>query len=165
MGPFLTVLTNAAIVFFFIILYTRIFGLRSFSKMSNFDFAITIAIGSLISSTIINTKQSVFVGLLALLALYFLKVATAFATKKFSWLENAISNQPVLLMENGEILHHALKQKSVTENELMAKLREANVLDLQQVKAVVIETTGDISVLHGDKLEGQLLQGVSRYDG
>ncbi|MDO6471263.1 YetF domain-containing protein [Maribacter sp. 1_MG-2023] len=33
----------------------------------------------------------------------------------------------------------------------MAKLREANVLQLSQVKAVIFETTGDISVLHSDK--------------
>jgi len=30
----------------------------------------------------------------------------------------------------------------------MGKLREANVLRLSQVRAVVFETTGDISVLH-----------------
>ena len=32
----------------------------------------------------------------------------------------------------------------------MGKLREANVLQLSQVKAVIFETTGDISVLHSE---------------
>lgn len=38
----------------------------------------------------------------------------------------------------------------VSQADLMAKLREANVLQLSQVKAVVFETTGDISVLHSE---------------
>ena len=45
----------------------------------------------------------------------------------------------------------------------MAKLREANVFELSEVKAVVLETTGDISVLHSDskkKIEDCLLEGV-----
>jgi len=49
---------------------------------------------------------------------------------------------------------------------LYSKLREANVIQFSQVKAVVFEATGDISVLHvGDEdleLEDELLTGVKR---
>ena len=37
----------------------------------------------------------------------------------------------------------------MTRADLLAKLREANVLSFHQVHAVVMETTGDVSVLHG----------------
>lgn len=50
------------------------------------------------------------------------------------------------------------------KNDVYAKLREANVLSLDQVRCVVLETTGDISVMHGDPdgppISGELLQGV-----
>lgn len=61
--------------------------------------------------------------------------------------------------------------KSETEQSLanlgsMAKLREANVLDLSQVRAVVFESTGDIAVLHttdsDQELKDWLLEGVGR---
>jgi uncharacterized membrane protein YcaP (DUF421 family) len=45
----------------------------------------------------------------------------------------------------------------------MAKLREANVTRFEQIHAVIAETTGDISVLHGppeETLETGLLDGV-----
>lgn len=54
----------------------------------------------------------------------------------------------------------------VTESDLRAKLREANVLELSQVQAVVFETTGDIAVLHSDKasqtVEAWLLEDVRK---
>jgi len=37
----------------------------------------------------------------------------------------------------------------VTEDDVRAKLREANVFNYHEVEAVVLETTGDVSVLHG----------------
>lgn len=46
------------------------------------------------------------------------------------------------------MLEENLKVTKVTPDELRAKLREANVIDLNHVKAVVLETTGDISVMH-----------------
>ena len=52
----------------------------------------------------------------------------------------------------------------ITENDLLGKLREANVLDFSQVDAAVAETTGDISVLHRERgdtpLSDNLLDGV-----
>ena len=41
-----------------------------------------------------------------------------------------------------------MKASKITEAELKSKLREANVIRLKQVKAVILETTGEISVLH-----------------
>lgn len=43
---------------------------------------------------------------------------------------------------------------------MIAKLRENNVSRLEDVRAVVLETPGDISVLHGEALDDILLDGV-----
>jgi len=51
-------------------------------------------------------------------------------------------------MKGSNILHENLKKARVTETDLRSKLREANVLKLSQVRAVIFETTGDIVVLH-----------------
>jgi len=43
----------SVIAFYFcLILFTRIVGLRSFSKLSSYDFAMTVAIGSILASTV-----------------------------------------------------------------------------------------------------------------
>jgi len=61
------------------------------------------------------------------------------------------------------LLNWNLKKSNVGEDDLIAKLREANVINFSQVLAVVLESTGDMSVLHSsDKstLQDKLLQGV-----
>ena len=66
-------------------------------------------------------------------------------------------------MKDGKILYKNLEKSNVGEGDLIAKLREANVLDYSEVRAVVLESTGDMSVLHDDgdnKLSDQLLEGV-----
>nr|WP_274388191.1 YetF domain-containing protein [Salsipaludibacter albus] len=75
-----------------------------------------------------------------------------------------VENDPVLLMDGGRILEDNLAATRVTRDDLYAKLREANVLNLDQVRAVVLETTGDVSVLHGpaDQFDPDLLASVRR---
>lgn len=52
----------------------------------------------------------------------------------------------------------------ITRSDIIAKLREANAIQLDDVLAVVVETTGDISVLHqtGDDctIDPKLMEGV-----
>ncbi|MDX1674464.1 MAG: hypothetical protein R3314_06705, partial [Longimicrobiales bacterium] len=39
-----------------LILYTRLAGLRSFSKISSFDFAITVGMGTVLAGTLLNRE-------------------------------------------------------------------------------------------------------------
>ena len=57
-------------------------------------------------------------------------------------------------------LHKAMAEKRVPESDAWGRLHKAKVLHLGEVRAVALETTGDISVLHGDNLDDVLLTGV-----
>ncbi len=129
--------------------YTRIAGLRSFSKMSSFDFAITVAFGSIIASVAVFPGARLLNGIIALGALYAFQALAAVARRRGSF-GAIIDNSPLLLMAGDEVLHDNLSRARVTENDIRGKLREANVLNYGQIRAVVFEQTGDISVLHGD---------------
>ena len=146
-----------------VILFTRIAGKRSFSKMSSFDFAMTVAVGSILASTILNSSVSLMEGVVGLAAVYVLQIIAAFL-RRFIFFHQLIDNTPLLLMDGPRILEGNLKKARLTNNDLRAKLREANVISLSQVRAVVFETTGDISVLHtanaGEEVEDWLLSDV-----
>ncbi|GAB2775402.1 DUF421 domain-containing protein [Salinimicrobium soli] len=164
--PLWETLAGCLAVFFLIILCTRIIGLRSFAKFTAYDFAITIAVGSIISS-ILTSSTTVVQGFVAIFGLLTLTFIFSVLQKRSSALSKLISNQPVLLMDGPKILYNNLKTSRVQEEQLFAKLREANVLNLEQVCAVVLESTGDISVIHrssadsSENFEEQILLGVS----
>lgn len=148
-----------------VVLYTRLAGLRSFSKMSSFDFAMTVAIGSLIATTVLTADPPLLRAAAALATLYLLQFGVAWLRVRFDAVGHTVDNQAVLLMEDGRILEDAMRRAAVSRSDLIAKLREANVLRLEQVRAVVMETTGDISVLHADDgderpVDDVILEGV-----
>ncbi|MDX1418436.1 MAG: DUF421 domain-containing protein [Rubricoccaceae bacterium] len=162
---------TAAGVYLAVLVYTRLAGLRSFAKMSGFDFAMTVAIGSVVASSILTEKPALVQAAVALGAIYGFQYLVGKMRITWRWAERLVDNRPLLLMVDGEMLEANMRKARVTADDLWAKLREANVLALDEVRAVVLETTGDISVLHGEAggkaLEGRLLSGVrdaERYD-
>ena len=152
------------VVFAAIILLTRLSGKRSFSKMSSFDFASTIAIGSIIASGILLKDVTPLTAISALGAIFILQTLIAYF-RRFPIVHKIIDNQPLLLMDGSKILYENLSKARVTEDDLKSKLRAANVLQLSDVRAVVMESTGDLSVLHSSSkdivVDEYLLNGVN----
>ena len=77
------------------------------------------------------------------------------------WVSRLVDNRPLLLMAGSRVIASHLDQARVTEADLYAKLRLAGITHREQLFAVVLETTGDVSVLkRGDHMELELLEGV-----
>lgn len=156
---------SGIVTYLLILLYTRLVGLRSFSKMSAADFAMTVAVGSLFAAIISQPEPNIIDGATALAFLFLAQISLATGRRKLSFLSKLIDNQPLLIFEKGEFLEGNLVKSNVTKSDVYAKLREANALNLNKVHAVVFETTGDMSVLHGDaegNIDPRLLDNVTR---
>ena len=155
---------RAAVMIVAVIALCRINGLRSFSKMSAFDFALTVATGSLLAGTIQNLDQSLLIGIATIVAIFAVQSVISYLRRKFRVAQRLTDNEPLLLMADGRILHDHLAKARVTEDDLRAKLRAANVLSFDSVRAVVLETTGDMTVVHSTDasraLDSDLLAGV-----
>ena len=129
--------------------------------MTSFDFVMTVAMGSMVASASQSEAWPAFLQTIAAMAaLFAVQFGAARLRAESATAAAAMQNEPVVLMRDGVIIEKALEQTRVSREDLFAKLREANVLALDQVRAVVLETTGDVSVLHGDSLEPELLSGV-----
>lgn len=161
----LQILGGCFLIFISIIVLTRLVGLRSFAKFTAYDFAFTVAIGSIISSTL-TSSTSIAQGTVAIGGLLLITYMMSYLQRQSNSLKKVISNDPLLLMQGSTILENNLKAARIEKNQLIAKLREANVLNFDQVLAVVLESTGDISVLHKSdassnvNLQDKLLSGV-----
>ena len=150
---------SAAAMVVALIAIVRVVGLRSLSKMSSFDFAVTVALGS-VMATVVVSPTSVANGVVAMAALLAVQAIIAVGRRRWGWAA-AVDNQPMLLMDGNTVDEEALRIGRVTRADIRAKLREANVIHLDEVLAVVLESTGDVSVLHGDgPLDRSLLEGV-----
>ena len=149
----------SAIALTWVVFVVRVIGLRTFSKMTAFDFVATVATGSLLAGACQATTWPEFAQpTLAISALLGAQFVIAKLRQASDGFEEVVQNEPVILMRDGVIFDAALRDTRVARADLIAKLREANALRFLDVRAVVLETTGDISVLHGDTLEQEILE-------
>lgn len=140
----------ATIALFWVVLLIRLVGLRSLSKMTPFDFVMTVATGSLLSAAAQASEWSGFAqAMIATASLFATQFVAAVLRNTSDAFEDAIQNQPVFLFRDGSFIEKALEETRVSKGDVYAKMRKANALDLCKVHAVVLETTGDVSVLHG----------------
>ena len=152
-------LTGAAIVW--TLLLARIVGLRAFSKATAFDFAATIATGSLIAQAGTRSEWSEFAQAMAAIGTIFL-VQFLLAKGRLVWggFQKAVDNEPLLLMCDGQFLESAMRGARVTRATLMEKIRASGAGRISDIHAIVLETTGDISVLTKRESGPELLEGV-----
>lgn len=160
---FAIVAVSAVGAYLALIVFSRIAGLRSFAQMTNFDVAATVAFGSIVAATTVSPGVSLLEGLLGLAVLFLAQGVIAYL-RKHRGIEKLADNRPILLMIGTEELSDNLGRAQMTRNDLYAKLRVAGVTRLDQVEAVVLETTGEVSVLtsgsDGQKLDPKMLSSV-----
>lgn len=156
-GMYLTVLALA-----------RWSGVRSFAEMSTFDVAVTIAIGSLLATSILSRDPPLLQGMVAAASLYSLQLLVSRLRCVSGRMRRAFDNGPILLMgRGGEMLQENMRVARITEDDLRCQLRRANVIDPARVEAVVMEGTGNVHVLHGHEValetDAWILQNVRDY--
>lgn len=159
--PLLNIIVSAVLIYIFLIALSRWVGPRSFSQLTAFDFAVTVALGAIVGST--ATGGVGFIrGSLGLSLLFLIRWTVALLRRK--GITRFVDNSPILLMDGPRILPEYLKRAKLTEEDLLQSLRKKGITQLNQVKAVVMERDGSISVLRtGEGLDPYLLTGVKGH--
>lgn len=136
----------AVLSYFALFLFIRISGKRTLAKLTAFDFVVTVTLGSTLSSMILK-KSPLFEGAIAIIVIILLQYLLAYSAKKSKALEKVINSKPTMLYYNGAFLEDAMNQEVVTEEEIYAAIREFRVYRLEDVKAVVMEINGELTVI------------------
>ena len=125
----------------------RLSGKRTLSKMNAFDFIVTIAIGSVLATVLLNKSVALADGVLAfalLIGLQYLITKLAVRSKNVSqW----VKATPSLIVYNGVILTETMHKERISEDEVYAALRQKGVASIVQAKAVVLESDGSLSII------------------
>ena len=141
----------ALVALVWIVFLVRIMGARTLSKMSAFDFVVTLATGSLLATAAAASSLTAFVqAIVALTSLLTGQYLLGLARQRFPAFRHTIENDPLLLMRDGDFIDSALRTSRVSRSDVLAKLRQADIDDPGTVTAVILETTGDVSIVTGD---------------
>lgn len=143
-----------------LVLFLRVSGKRTLSKMNAFDLIVTVALGSTLASLLTSKNVSLAQGCLALALLISFQFIITWSSVRISWLRSILTGEPTLLLHRGHILRQALKRERVTESEIAAAVRASGQSDIEKVYAVVLETDGTFSVISEGQETKNSLKGI-----
>jgi uncharacterized membrane protein YcaP (DUF421 family) len=146
-----------------LVVFLRVSGKRTLSKMNAFDLIVTVALGSTLATVLLTKDVALAEGALAFALLIGLQFVVTWSSVRVRWVRRLATGEPLMLLYRGEFLPAALRHARVTEDEVRAAVRSAGIDSLSKVQAVVLETNGSFSVVRPDEGGGgSSLVGVQR---
>jgi len=149
-----------------LVIFLRISGKRTLSKMNAFDLVVTVSLGSTLATVLLSKAVALVDGAIAFGVLVGLQYAVTWTSVRARWVRQAVTGEPLMLMHRGHFLPSALRKARVTRDEVRAAVRAAGLASLKEVEAVVLETDGSFSAIRrGGGCSLSSLEGVRGATG
>ncbi|MBB5274355.1 uncharacterized membrane protein YcaP (DUF421 family) [Rhizobium rosettiformans] len=132
-----------------LVLFLRISGKRTLSKLNAFDLVVTVALGSTLSAILLQESIALAEGATALGLLILLQYLVTFASVRSNSVAKLIRSEPTLIVRSGSFCHDAMMRQRITEDEIMSAVRSNGSQGLDEVEAVVLESDGTLSIIKG----------------
>lgn len=143
----LRTLIVGVLAYVMLVVFLRVSGKRTLSKMNAFDLIVTVALGSTLATVLLAKDVALAEGALAFLLLIGLQFVVTWTSVRVRWVRRLATGEPLMLLYRGEFLPRALRKARVTEDEARSAVRSAGCGSLAAVRAVILETDGSFSVV------------------
>ena len=139
------IVIRAAVIFAFVFLLTRMLGRRELNSLEPFDLILLVVTGDLVQQGVTQNDQSITGALLAISTIGVLTVALSYASFRFKRLRPILNGEPIVLVENGELIEANLRRQRLTREEIGAEARLEGISSIGDVRWAILETNGRIS--------------------
>jgi uncharacterized membrane protein YcaP (DUF421 family) len=141
------IVTRATIGFVFVFLLTRLIGRRELSSLQPFDLILLIVIGDLIQQGVTQNDLSVTGLVLAAGVFAFWTLSVSYMGFKFPRLRPFFETEPLVLVEDGQVIEKNLRKERMTPEEIASEARLQQITSLDDVQWAVLESGGRISFI------------------
>ncbi len=130
-----------------VVLLLRGVGKRALTKMRAYDFVVTVALGSSLATALLSSQVKIDKAVLGFALLLGLQRLVAWLSTRWGWFHDLVNNEPTLVFHRGQMLNEAIRNLSLTPEEIRAAARSQGQGSLDEVEAIVVETDGSFSVI------------------
>lgn len=135
----------------------RVWGQRLFANRSGTGLAVVMALGAIVGRSMLGPNATLLGGLICLATLLVLE--SFFGSGRRAGLIG--HRRAVLIYSEGGIDRRLLARYHINERVVWTRLRQAGITRLDDVRAIVLETDGSLSILPaGSDLDPRLLSNV-----
>jgi uncharacterized membrane protein YcaP (DUF421 family) len=144
------IVIRAAVIFAFVFALTRLLGRRELNSLEPFDLILLVVTGDLVQQGITQNDNSITGALLAISTIGVLTVALSYASFRFRRLRPILNGEPIVLVEDGELIEPNLRRQRLTREEIGAEARLEGISSIEDVRWAILETNGRISFVVKD---------------
>lgn len=137
-----------------LIVFLRLSGKRTLTKLNAFDLVVTVALGSTLASVLLDKSITLAEGAVAFGLLILLQYILTWSSVRWRPFEKAVKSEPTLLFHRGEFLSEAMRRQRITQSEVLSAVRSSGKGDVRGIRAVVLENDGSLSVIPESSNEG-----------
>jgi uncharacterized membrane protein YcaP (DUF421 family) len=145
--PVIEIFVRATVLYFVVFLIMRGTLRRTAGQLSMLDFIFVLLVANGAADAMTGGATSVMSGVIIVLTIVAWNYVLNSLSYRIPLLERLVSPPPLRVVDNGKMLRRNMRREFLTEEELMAQLREEGVDDIAKVKAAHIEGDGNISVI------------------
>ena len=138
---------RAIVLFGFMFLLTRVIGRRELSSLEPFDLILLIVLGDSIQQGLTQDDYSITGAVIAVGTIALLQLFVSYTSFKFPWARRVLDGDPIVLMQDGEVIERNLKRERITQEELAEQARGQQIASLADVQWAVFEPSGSISFI------------------
>jgi uncharacterized membrane protein YcaP (DUF421 family) len=140
------VAAKAALMYVVAVLGLRTAQRRTLAQWTAIDFAAAVAVGAIVGRTALASGQSFAVGAVALLTILTAHRVAMMGRfdRRFAKL---VDHRVRVLVDHGTLRRDQLLVCGLTENDVLAKLRQQGVGDLRELRYVLYETKGELTIV------------------
>lgn len=146
MSPLELIIRGTAMYLFLFLLF-RVVVRRRVGAIGMADILILVIIADAAQNAMSGEYKSVTEGAILVGTIIFWDQAIDWLNFRVPALRPWLEPPPMLLIQNGRVLHRNLRHEYVTEDELQSKLREKGVKDYSEVAEAHMESDGNVSVI------------------
>ncbi|MFD1887513.1 DUF421 domain-containing protein [Paenibacillus wenxiniae] len=130
-----------------LILLLRTAGKRTLSQMNAFDFAVSVAVGSTLSTVILNRDIAFAEGLTAFIVLIGLQMLMGWLAVRSDKFERALKADAQLLYYKGNYLRQAMRRSRISREDMYQTVRKQGESNMTNIQAVIMESDGSLSLI------------------
>jgi uncharacterized membrane protein YcaP (DUF421 family) len=138
---------RAVVLFGGMLLLLRVVGRRELATMEPIDFILLVVLGDAIQQGLTQSDNSVTGALIVIFTIGILQVSLAYLSFRSGRVRTVMEGEPLVLIENGNVLERNLRRARIAKEELAEEARLAQLVSLSDVAWAVLETSGKISII------------------
>ena len=138
---------RAIVLFGFMYLLTRVMGRRELSSLEPFDLILLIVLGDSIQQGLTQDDYSVTGAVIAVGTIAVMQIIVSYSSFRFRWARSFLNGNPIVLIQDGEVIDRNLRRERITHEELAEQARGQQIAKLEDVQWAVFEPSGAISFI------------------